>query len=595
MRRRNSPADEAYEAGVKILTGHPLFATLLRAASLVRSRHGPWTGDGLAFGSVDGVIQCNPKARATPEEWAYVIAHCLLHYPFGHFTRGPADGSYMWNAACDAFVSQFLDGLKIGRCPDFMAHGALDLPANEEALYDRFVAMGVVPSPFDSIGTGGPGVADMTPAVRKGAPYRRQNWEELFARGLQSAVTAAVQVAGGVKETLNAEDVKRHPAEAARQRFMTRYPLLGAVAAGFRLIVSLEEARRYDVSLASIDIAAGEILVNPLQSAGIMAAEWDFIMAHELLHAALGDDARRMGRDPYLWNIACDFRINDWLIQMEIGSAPEGVLFDVALRGLSAEEIYVKLVDDVHAKRRQYKTFRGSKGDMLSERSSESPFVDMDEICRRALLRGFEAHQAEGRGFLPAGLVAEIRALAQPPIPWEVELGRWFDRHFPPVEKIRSWRRLSRRQAATPDIPRPAIVRNPRAYEGRTFGVIVDTSGSMGMPLIGKAIGAIGSYATAREVSQVRLVFCDAAPYDQGYVTVSSLLGRIKVKGFGGTVLQPGIDLLQAADDFPDHAPILIITDAGCDRFSVSREHAIMIPKGTSLPFNPKGPVFRVK
>ena len=29
----------------------------------------------------------------------------------------------------------------------------------------------------------------------------------------------------------------------------------------------------------------------------------------------------------------------------------------------------------------------------------------------------------------------------------------------------------------------------------------------------------------------------------------------------GGTVLQPGVDLLEAAEDFPKDGPILIITD----------------------------------
>src|SRR5699024_11950757 len=41
----------------------------------------------------------------------------------------------------------------------------------------------------------------------------------------------------------------------------------------------------------------------------------------------------------------------------------------------------------------------------------------------------------QGRGFLPAGLVEEIRAVSRPPIPWDVELARWFDEQFAPMEK----------------------------------------------------------------------------------------------------------------------------------------------------------------
>ena len=68
------------------------------------------------------------------------------------------------------------------------------------------------------------------------------------------------------------------------------------------------------------------------------------------------------------------------------------------------------------------------------------------------------------------------------------------------------------------------------------------------------------------------------------------------MKGRGGTVLQPGIDLLDRAGDFPEKAPILIITDGGCDKVVLyGREHAFLIPQGATLPFVPKGKVFRIK
>ena len=60
--------------------------------------------------------------------------------------------------------------------------------------------------------------------------------------------------------------------------------------------------------------------------------------------------------------------------------------------------------------------------------------------------------------------------------------------------------------------------------------------------------------------------------------------------------MQPGIDLLKNAEDFPKDAPILIITDALCeDRLILyGREHAYLIPAGAVLPFIPKGKVFRM-
>jgi predicted metal-dependent peptidase len=113
--------------------------------------------------------------------------------------------------------------------------------------------------------------------------------------------------------------------------------------------------------------------------------------------------------------------------------------------------------------------------------------------------------------------------------------------------------------------------------------------------LLGKALGAIASYASARDVPAARVVFCDAVAYDIGFVAPADIAGRVRVHGRGGTVLQPGIDLLERAADLPRDAPILVITDGECDVIRVRREHAFLIPDGAGLPFTPRGPVFRVR
>lgn len=103
-------------------------------------------------------------------------------------------------------------------------------------------------------------------------------------------------------------------------------------------------------------------------------------------------------------------------------------------------------------------------------------------------------------------------------------------------------------------------------------------------------------YATAKDVSLVRIVFCDADAYDTGYLSPQEIAGRVTVKGRGGTLLQPGIDLLEKAKDFPTTGPILIITDGWIeDRLYIKREHAFLLPQGHHLPFRPKGPIFYFK
>ncbi len=295
----------------------------------------------------------------------------------------------------------------------------------------------------------------------------------------------------------------------------------------------------------------------------------------------------------------CDYIINSWLVEMAVGQMPGmGLLYDPELKGESAEAIYDRMATDLR-RFRKLGTFRGvGVGDILD---GEGPAwwqagdgVTLDEFYRSSLSQGLTYHHEQGRGYLPGDLEEEIRTLSQPPIPWDVELARWFDQYFPPPEKVHSSARPSRRQSSTPDIPRPRWVPAPDWEAGRTFGVLLDTSGSMDRELLAKALGTIASYSISREVPVVRVVFCDAITYDQGYLAPEAIAQSVKVRGRGGTILQPGVDLLERAEDFPADGPLLIITDGICDRLQVRREHAYLVPRGHSLPFVAHGPVFSI-
>lgn len=340
-----------------------------------------------------------------------------------------------------------------------------------------------------------------------------------------------------------------------------------------------------------------EIYIHP--SAHLSLDEMKFVLAHELLHAGLCHHERRQGRDAYYWNVACDYVINDWLVEMAIGDMPKvGILYDPDLKGLSAEDIYDRIVTDLRTYRKLY-TLRGREGKDMIDDGAPAPWIlregmSLEDFYKSCLSQGLEFHQGRGRGLLPAGLIEEIRALSMPPIRWDVELAKWFDHHFKPIEKKRTFSRLSRRQSSTPTIPRPSYMISDDDIKGRTFGVVLDTSGSMDTKLLAKALGTIASYSIARDVEAVRVIFCDAVAYDAGYMRSEDIAGSVKIKGRGGTVLQPAIQLLQKAEDFPKNGPILIITDGFTDRLQIAHPHAFVLPKGNRLPFIAKGEVFYI-
>ncbi len=606
--KKQNKNEESLEAGIAYLNGNALFHMLNKDLN---------TGDRNKLGKnsyacvySDGRIYLNKDVYLEPREWAYVIAHCMLHLAFGHFDAEHMPGYFVerqdgsrswkvqcsksiWNTACDIYIAKFLYDIKFGK--PVHENPLLYFPTalNDERKIYQYLMEHNYPEGDTRFSTLASGQMDMIgldkPLEYHGSSQNR--YVSQFAYALAYSVSDAVGKAGGHSQ----EGAPNTPARRAAAWFIDHYPLLGGVAAHFKMVEDYQFCIKNEISIAAISVSDGEIYVNP--SVRYSEEEWRFVLAHEYLHAGLGHQERARGRDCYLWNVACDFVINGWLHDMQIGVMPmDGLLYDEKLCNLSAEEVYDRIITNL----RTYSklgTFRGyGKGDIMdgsAKGRTAGNATDIDEFCKSALQQGLEFHQSQGRGMVPAGLIEEIRALAMPPVPWDVKLANWFDLFFEPLEKYRSYARPSRRQASTPDIPRPRYQVNEVLADSRTFGVVIDTSGSMDAAMIGKALGAVASYSAAHDVPFARVVFCDAQAYAAGYLSPDDIAGRVCVKGRGGTVLQPGIDLLEKARDFPRDGPILVITDGMIEeRIAIKHEHAWLLPQGNRLPFRTRLPVF---
>ena len=625
-KERISRTEAALQSGIEMLRRKPPFGLMYYNYRIVcwdKNRIGKNTP---AVATSSGEIRLNKDYDLDPKQWVYVIAHCMLHMVFGHFDEenmpgfiADKDGSVVrkphfdaktWNHACDIFIASFLNGLKYGEpLANREVKEYVPSVTDEKKIYEYLIENPKL-NEISMFGTGAEDGLDMI-GLDKPLKYekgRANSYPKFFAEALADSVSDAID---DVSSTCSRRRRRvSSEVQKAAMWFQDHYPLLGGLASCFKIIEDGSLCRSMDISMAAISVEDMEIYINPANS--LSSGEWRFILAHEYLHAGLEHDKRSAGRDSYLWNIACDYVVNGWLVEMNIGDMPdEGLLYDEELKGLSAESVYDILLENIK-KYMDVRTFAGKgRGDIVTGRrngkggvydpetgSFYNPAhgVSLDDFCRQALEQGLEWQQKSGRGFIPAGLIEEIRALSVPPIPWDVELARWFEEHFAPIQTHRSYTRPSRRQGATPDIPRPRVVPMEVMEKDRTFGVVVDTSGSMSPFQIGTALGAIASYSQAHEVPFARVIFCDAAAYDAGYISPEDIAGRVRVKGRGGTVLQPGVDKLEKAADFPADGPILIITDGEIEsHLSVHREHAYLIPYGSRLPFRPRGKVFRFR
>ncbi|KEY58937.1 hypothetical protein [Serratia sp. DD3] len=600
--KNKNSALEACRAGINLISNHPLFMPMWRSVyTHFDDKHQYVSSKGWLTVSPRGHFYFNAQRRLTPVQWARMIAQALVALGFGLVQqRSPQQ---LWELAALKTVTLFCDELKISPLPEeLQSFGLLDQSnADTEAQFRQWVVDGCpdILYQWHHLYCGGLSSWYCQLEQSQTRSYHSTNWGDLFVEGITQSVQQALEVAGGYQSADN-KNRTLTPAQRARRQLIDTYPLLGALAAGFELVEDIRLCGQYDIRVAAIDVGAQKIWMNP--AAALKQGECLFVFAHELLHAGLNHASRRRGRDPYLWNVACDFAINGWLMQMQIGTPPSlGLLYDSQFDNASCEEIYDHLAQDIR-KARKLVTLRGNvgDGDILGE-DQGSIFTNAEEYCRRALSQGLErCLYGSARTTLPAGLIEEIRSLSQPPIPWDVRLAEWFDEHFPPLEYHRSYAHPSRRQSATPNIPRPSLAKPSEEMRlSRVFGVLLDTSGSMNIQLLGKALGAIASYALAHDVQQVRFICCDAQAYDKGWVMPEQLLYRFALEGRGGTVLQPGINLLSQLSkrgEFPAQGPILIITDGGCEQYiDIQMEHAWLLPEGHRLPFIPRGEVFTLR
>jgi predicted metal-dependent peptidase len=118
----------------------------------------------------------------------------------------------------------------------------------------------------------------------------------------------------------------------ARTQLLLNQPFFGTLCLRLKLVAG---------NVPTMATDGRRIVFNPDFVVSLQPEELQAVLAHEVLHCALGHHCRRGQRDPQLWNEAADLAINPLLISNGF-SLPEGALLDSAFYNLSAEEIYAR-------------------------------------------------------------------------------------------------------------------------------------------------------------------------------------------------------------------------------------------------------------
>ena len=272
---------------------------------------------------------------------------------------------------------------------------------------------------------------------------------------------------------------------------------------------------------------AGEILANPKFVADKTVSELVFLVAHEVMHVVYAHLSRLNGRDPFLWNVACDATINELLVKEGIGTFPAGGVRMEGAETKTADYIYNQLLQEAE---KNGQSSSGGDGDGDGEGQDQDCDGDGDSnslsngsyrVHARDLLpeeaKGItegEARQmatqgkieisasaqaARMQGKLSGGLAGIIDNIIASKVPWYTVLEKYM---VGKAEQHQNWQHPNKRYAGRYYLPRRE--RFPSMGE---VVVGIDTSGSISDKEMAEFIGHLNGIIEQCHPSAVHVLY----------------------------------------------------------------------------------------
>jgi len=269
------------------------------------------------------------------------------------------------------------------------------------------------------------------------------------------------------------------------------------------------------------------------------------VLIHELYHVILGHPWRRDSRDPFGWNVATDYVINnkivEWSTKMSrTGSSapyelPDDCLQDPKYAKMCEEEVYAKLPKS----KRQGPTNGKGKSPPSCGEFVDAPGTPAERQAsfERTKLNVSQAREmARQAGKMPGDLDRDIDGALEPRVDWREKL-----RHFvtSTLKDDYSWRR-PRLTHLSSDLVLPSLY-----GEGcGRIAVAIDTSGSISDDILQQFMSEIRSIVADVKPEAIEVMAVDA-DVQWSAVFENSDEVEVKPKGGGGTAFEPAFQHIE--------------------------------------------------
>lgn len=309
----------------------------------------------------------------------------------------------------------------------------------------------------------------------------------------------------------------------------------------------VEPVENNNIPTAAIDLL-GNLYYNTKFMEELSDSEIRGIICHEIMHLAFKHLERMDERDPLIWNMACDLKVNEEVKNMPNTALPGGALSpgfsgswahgNVKISKINektAEQIYYELKKQA-PKVPKYDCDLIVAGDQKDDDGNGNDKKGCKKISKADVTVLGRAWQGRvysatetAKGDTPAGVLREMWEMQNSELPWHNILKARYRK----LGFKRSWKKPNKRYYQQGFYYAGRI-----KSEGIKMVAAIDTSGSMMREDLNKAVSELYGITKAFPFLDLWVTDCDAQIY-QAKKYKKEEISRLILKGGGGTDFRP--------------------------------------------------------
>lgn len=320
-------------------------------------------------------------------------------------------------------------------------------------------------------------------------------------------------------KTKTKTDVKRL-VDRAKVELLLDYPFFGSIL--LRHDIRITEGSESRCPTACVD-KKGTLWVDKDFICKLTPAQIRFLLAHEVMHVVYAHLPRLLGRDPEVWNTACDAVINAMLKEERVGEFIEGGVDMPKAVDMSADDVYAMLMKQKKEQKPQPSDANDEDGGGSSQSGKDDEDgegsgpggIGQDLLEKEARgLSSAEAAEAEMQGkieiaqsaqacrmagTLSGTMAKRLRELLETKTPWHQILEQYMCSH---AEMHHSWSRPNKRYAGRFYLPR-----RERLPSMGDVVIQIDTSGSITDDMINGFMSEVSRIVELCRPAKVHLLY----------------------------------------------------------------------------------------